>query len=149
MSSSEFPSMKNLDIHTKCGCLTSAESLYGQGLYMRWLFWKIVVELLSCVWLFLIPWTVACKAPLFMEFPRQEYWSGLPFPFQGDLPDPGIKPTSPALAGGFLVLSHQGIPFMKNSVRFPSSTTSWHIKCVTRLASRHNCLVFTSTQKCH
>ena len=113
MSSSEFPSMKNLDIHTKCGCLTSAESLYGQGLYMRWLFWKIVVELLSCVWLFLIPWNVACKAPLFMEFPRQEYWSGLPFPFQGDLPNPGIKPTSPALAGGFLVLSQQLIPLCK------------------------------------
>ena len=61
-----------------------------------------------------IPWTVACKA-LFMEFPMQEYWSGLPFPFQGDLPDPGIEPMSLALAGRFLLLSQQGIPFMKNS----------------------------------
>ena len=38
------------------------------------------------------PWTVACEAPLFMGFPRQEYWSGLPFPTTGDLPHPGIKP---------------------------------------------------------
>ena len=50
---------------------------------------------------FAIPWTVACQAPLSMEFPRQEYWSGLPFPSPGDLPNPGIKPVSPALAGKF------------------------------------------------
>ena len=51
-----------------------------------------------------IPWTVALQAPLSMEFSRQEYWSGLPFPSPGDLPDRGIEPvfpTSPALAGGF------------------------------------------------
>ena len=54
---------------------------------------------------FLTPWTVACHAPLSKGFPRQEYWSGLPFPSPGDLLDPGInptldsgiKPTSPAL----------------------------------------------------
>ena len=44
--------------------------------------------------LFETPWTVVCQAPLSMEFSRQEYWSGLPFPFPGDLPNPGIKPTS-------------------------------------------------------
>ena len=49
---------------------------------------------LSCVQLFVIPWTVAHQAPLSMEFPRQEYWSGLPFPPPGDLPDPGIEPRS-------------------------------------------------------
>ena len=43
------------------------------------------------------PWTVVCQAPLSMGFPRQESWSGLPFPSPGDLPDPGIKPGSPAL----------------------------------------------------
>ena len=43
--------------------------------------------------------TVACQAPLSMGFPRQEYWSGLPFPSPGDLPDPGIEPASAALAG--------------------------------------------------
>ena len=42
-------------------------------------------------------WTVAHQGPLSMGFPRQEYWSGLPFPPPGDLPDPGIKPSSPAL----------------------------------------------------
>ena len=43
-----------------------------------------------------IPWIVACPTPLSMEFPRQEYWSGLPFPSPGDLPNLGIKPESPA-----------------------------------------------------
>ena len=50
------------------------------------------------------PWGIAHQAPLSMEFPRREHWSGLPFS-QGDLGDPGIEPTflvSPALAGGFL-----------------------------------------------
>ena len=42
-----------------------------------------------------IPWTVAHQGPLSMEFSRQEYWSGLPFPTTGDLPDPNIKPRSP------------------------------------------------------
>ena len=43
------------------------------------------------------PWTVAHQAPLSMGFSRQGYWSGLPFRFPGDLPDPGIEPRSPAL----------------------------------------------------
>ena len=47
------------------------------------------VKSLSRVQLFATPWTVAYKAPLSMEFPRQEYWSGLPFPSPGDLPEPG------------------------------------------------------------
>ena len=58
----------------------------------------------SCIQLFVTPWTTASQAPLSMEFSRQEYWSGLPFPPPGDLPDPEIKPASPispALAGGF------------------------------------------------
>ena len=55
------------------------------------------VKSLSCVQLFATPWTVAYQAPPSMGFSRQEYWSGLPFPSPGDLPDPGIKPWSPAL----------------------------------------------------
>ena len=47
------------------------------------------------------PRTVAHQAPLSMGFPSQEYWSRLPFPSPGDLPDPGIEPMTPALAGGF------------------------------------------------
>ena len=53
-------------------------------------------------------WTIAHKAPLSMEFPRQEYWSELPFPSPGALPDPGIKLTSPALAGGFFTAEPLG-----------------------------------------
>ena len=59
--------------------------------------WKVKVKLLSRVWLFATPWTVAYQAPPSKGFSRQEYWSGLPFPFPGDLPDPGIEPGSPAL----------------------------------------------------
>ena len=60
-----------------------------------------VLSHFSCVWLFATPWMVICQAPLSMGFPRQGYWSGLPFPPPGDLPDPGIEPMSPALSGGF------------------------------------------------
>ena len=59
---------------------------------------------LSHVWLFTTPWTVAHQAPLSLEFSRQEYWSGLPF-----LPDPGIETVSlmsPALASRFFMTSH-------------------------------------------
>ena len=55
------------------------------------------VPLLSHVRLSPTPWTIAGLAPLSMEFSRQEYWSGLPFPSPGDLPDPGIEHRSPAL----------------------------------------------------
>ena len=55
-------------------------------------------------------WTVASQAPPSMGFPRKEYWSGLPFPSPGDLPNPRIKPQSPALQVDSLPLSHQGCP---------------------------------------
>ena len=58
---------------------------------------KVKVKSLSRVQLFATPWTVAYQAPLSMGFSRQLYWSGLPFPSPGDLPDPGIEPGSPAL----------------------------------------------------
>ena len=56
-------------------------------------------------------WTVASKAPLSIGFHRQD-WSGLPFPSPGDLLDPGIKPVSPALAGGFFTTELPGKPFL-------------------------------------
>ena len=68
---------------------------------------------LSRVQLFETPWTVAHQVLLSMELSRQEYWSGLPFPTPGDLPNPGIEPTSlvsPALAGGFFTTSATGKP---------------------------------------
>ena len=62
----------------------------------------VVVQSLSCVQLFVAPWTVAHQAPLSMRFPGQVYWSGLPFLSPWDLPGSGIKPTSSALAGRFV-----------------------------------------------
>ena len=69
--------------------------------------------MVSCVRLFVTLWTVARQAPLSMGFPRQENWSGLPFPPPGDLPDPGmepVSPVSPALAGGFFTTELPGKP---------------------------------------
>ena len=60
--------------------------------------------------LFLTPETVARQAPLSMEFSRQEYWSGLPLPSPGHLPDPGIEPGSPALQVGSLPSEPPGKP---------------------------------------
>ena len=63
---------------------------------------------LSCVWLFATPWIVACQAPLSMEFSRQEYWSGLPFPSPGDLLNSGIETGSPALQADSLPIEPPG-----------------------------------------
>ena len=68
------------------------------------------VLMLSYVWLFVTPWTVAHKVPLSMEFSRQEYWSRLPFLSPGDLPYPGIKPGSPALQTDSLPTEPLGKP---------------------------------------
>ena len=69
--------------------------VFGDGAFKK--VSKVEVKSLSRVRLFVIPWTVAYQAPLSMGFSRQEYWSGVPFPFPGDLPDPRIEPQSPAL----------------------------------------------------
>ena len=69
--------------------------------------------LFSRVWLFVTPWMIAHQTPLSMGFSRQEYWSGLPFPPPGYLPDPGIEEMSPAsltLQMDSSLLSHQGLP---------------------------------------
>ena len=68
---------------------------------------------LSHVWLFATPWTVVYQASLSMGFSRQEYWSGLPFPSPGDLPDPGIEPQSPALQADALTSEQPGKPIPK------------------------------------
>ena len=79
--------------------------------YLSWN-WYLDRHLCCCsvaqLYLFVTLWTVAHQAPLSMGFSRQEYWSGLPFPSPGDLPDPGIESVSPALAENSLPLSHQG-----------------------------------------
>ena len=86
-------------------------------------YWIYIAYIITvCVWslshvrLFATPWTAAHQAPLSTGFPRQEYWSGLPFLFPGDLPNPGIEPeslTAPVLAGTLsLTLSHLGSPII-------------------------------------
>ena len=86
----------------------------------------------SCVWPFVTLWTVARQAPLSMGFPRQEYWNGLPCPFSGDLPGPGIEYTSlmsPALAGGlFTTSSTWGAHiFINLDVISPNDSSALHL----------------------
>ena len=86
--------------------------ILGSDCGVEWQSWDLRCTcVLSCIQFFATPWTVAHQAPLSMEFSRQEYWSGLPFPSPGDLPDPGTEPTSPvspALAGGFFTTAPHG-----------------------------------------
>ena len=84
--------------------------------------------------LFATPWTVARQAPLSVGFPRQAYWSGLPFPSPGDLPDPGIKPEYSALAGGFFTAEPWGKPInqlylniMEKEIATHSHILAWEI----------------------
>ena len=65
------------------------------------------------------PWTIACQVPLSMEFPLQEYWSDLPFPSPGYLPNRGIRLLSPRLAGGFFTAEPPGKPIRigENSIK--------------------------------
>ena len=71
---------------------------------------KVKVKSLSCVRLFATSWTVTYQAPQSMEFSRQEYWSGLPFPSSGDLPNPRIEPKSPPLQEDPLLSELPGKP---------------------------------------
>ena len=75
----------------------------------KWM-WRWKVKSLSHVRLFATPWTVAHKAPPSMGFSKQEYWSVLPFPSPGDLPDPGIEPRSPTMQVDTLTSEPSGKP---------------------------------------
>ena len=84
---------------------------------------------IECVQLFVTPWTVACQAPLSMEFSRQEYWSGLPFLSPGELPNPGIDPTSPiapTLAGRFFTTEPPVSLYRQNNY-LSSKTLHFHL----------------------
>ena len=74
---------------------------------------KVKSKSLSFVQLFATSWTIAHQAPLSMEFSRQEQWSGLPSPSPGDLPDPGIKPRSPAFHTDSLPSEPPGKPWLE------------------------------------
>ena len=79
---------------------------------------KSVVQLPAYVQLFCIPWILTPWAPLSMGFPRQKYWSRLPFSSPGDFPNLGIEPVSPALAGGFFTTEPPGKPKRKLDVYY-------------------------------
>ena len=70
--------------------------------------WIKDLKSLRCVLLFVTPWTIAHQAPPSMGSSRQEYWSGLPFPSPGDLPDPGIEPRSPIMQADALTSEPPG-----------------------------------------
>ena len=78
----------------------------------------LLFSLLSCVQLFAAPWAVTLQAPLLLGFPRQEYWSELPFPSPGDLPDPGSQPRSPSLVDGFFTPDPPGKPKYKKHISY-------------------------------
>ena len=92
--------------HIKWFMLNEQKVRPSSCIHLSW--WMLSSQLLSYVWLFGTPWNVACQVPLSMEFLRQEYWSGLPFPPPGYLPHPGIEPTSPVFIGGFLTAESLG-----------------------------------------
>ena len=86
-------------------------------------------QLPSRVWLFPTSWTVAHQSPLSIRFSRQEFWSLVPFPTPGDLPDPGIEPespSSPALAGGFFTIEPPGNLWRSSLGFFYKSTNLFH-----------------------
>ena len=85
------------------------------------------VKSLSRVRLFVTPWTVAHQAPLSMGFSRQEYWSGLPFPSPGDLPNPGIKPGSPALQADALSSEPPGEALEKVNLELLEFGLTYHV----------------------
>ena len=85
---------------------------------------KVKAKSLSHVWFSATSWTVAYQDPPSMEFSRQEYWSGLPFPSPGDLPDPGIEPQSPALQADTLSSEPLGKPFPEMEI----TNISWKLQ---------------------
>ena len=96
---------------------------FGGGLFFLFFFGaqgglKVKVKLLSHLQLFATSWPVAHQSPLSMGFSRQEYWSGLPFPSPGDLPNPGIEPRSPAPQADALTCEPPGFGVTKAAVHY-------------------------------
>ena len=96
-------------------------------------------QLLSYVWLFATPWTVACWAPLSMRFPRQEFWSRVPFHPPGDLPDPGMELLSPALMSRFFTIEPLGSP--RSHIRPPLFWISFPVRSPQCIKSRVPCAI--------
>ena len=107
--------------------------------------YSVCACLLSRVWLFVIPWNEAHQAPLPMKFSRQEYWSGLPFPTPGDLPDPGIEPAtpaSPALAGRFFTIVTHG--YFPKHAKYHYKTHGSQFSWVLNTSFQSSCLSLIS-----
>ena len=83
------------------------------------------------------PWTIPCQAPLSLEFSRQEYWSGNPFPSPGGLPNPGTEPGSPTLQADYLVFESPGKP----STSLLQRATGTSLSIVERRPSNHQCKI--------
>ena len=100
-----------------CNLFYAFESVIGSSsFWQRW--GRGTLRLDMCLMCFATPQTIALQVPLSMGFPKQEDWSGLPFPSPGDLPDPRIKPASPALAGGFFTTEPPGNPDIYHRIVF-------------------------------
>ena len=97
---------------------------------------KVKVKSLSRVRLFATPWTVAYQASPSMGFSRQEYWSGLPFPSPGDLPDPGIEPGSPTLEADALTSEPPYLLDLQKSREFQKNICF----CFTDYATAFDCV---------
>ena len=94
---------------------------------------RVKVKSLSRVQLFATPWTVAYQVPQSMGFSRQEYWSGLPFPSPGDLPDPGIEPRSPALQADALPFEPPGKSHLKYKLNLLCRICCTHINQIQKV----------------
>ena len=106
LPASHFPWARSWALHSSPDKSPNTICVYGwRGEWKR-------VKSLSRVWLFVTPWTAAYQALRSMGFSRQEYWSGLPFPSPGDLPNPGIEPRSPALQTDTLPSEPLGKPLV-------------------------------------
>ena len=93
--------------------------LYCRPAYLTYMQSESESDVARRVRLFVTPWTVAYQASLSLVFSRREYWSGLPFPSPGDLPDPGIEPRSTALEADALTSEPQGSPICR----------VYHVRC--------------------
>ena len=113
---------------------------------------QVKVKSLRRVQLFVTPWTVDYQAPPSMGFSRQEYWSGLPFPSPGDLPDPGIKSGSPSLQADTLLSEPPGKPssakyWQLNLQKFPGFCYAFHHLSETILTEAHITLLQSVHQR--
>jgi len=109
-----------------------------------WIVHAWMLSHFSHVWLFVTPWIVACQVPLPMGFFRQEYWSGFPGPPPGDLPDPEMEPTSPALQADSLPTKPSG---KLHAIGLELEISVWTHALLNRYIWMHICILATSCEE--